>query len=232
MAERRGLAGVRELADVQRRTAHESVHDALRHAILSGQLAGGTRLVQAELAAQFGVSNTPVREAMRQLATEGMIRFDPYRGAVVHSPDLLEVLEVYEIRLLLEPEAARKAALRITAAQLAQARQIHDEMAGIRDIGDWVPQNLRFHRVIIDAAGSPRLAAVILSLEHIAATHVALALNAGLHRMEHGHQEHAKILDALQSKDSDLVARLVAEHLEATVQAVRDAASAQPAAER
>lgn len=216
------------LPDVQRRTAHESVLATLRHAILTGQLAGGTRLVQADIAAQLGVSNTPVREAMRQLASEGMIRFDSYRGAVVHTPTVQEVLEVYEVRLLLEPVAVRKAATRIEVKQLDEAARLHVAMRSTRDIAEWVAHNLAFHRVILDAAGSSHMASILSGLEHTATAHVALSLKADPRRMARGNREHAQILKALRRKDADMAAQLVTEHLESTVRAVESAATVAP----
>lgn len=220
MTNRADVTVARALPDVQRRTAHESVVAALRHAILTGQLPGGTRLVQAELAAQLGVSNTPVREAMRQLSSEGMIRFDSYRGAVVHTPTIEETLEVYEIRLLLEPVAMRRAATRIETERLDEAERLHQGMQHTTDIAEWVAHNLAFHRLLLDAADSPRMASIISGLEHAATAHVALSLNRDARRMAHGNREHAQILRALRRRDPEATARLVTQHLESTVRAV------------
>ena len=91
-----------------RRTAHEFVKDSLRRAILRGDLSGGARLIQADLAAMLNVSTTPVREALRDLATEGLITLDRHRGGVVRELNWLELME--EIRLIrqqLEPLAVR-----------------------------------------------------------------------------------------------------------------------------
>lgn len=208
------------LGDVQRRTAHESVTEALRQAVLGGVLPAGTRLVQAELAAEFGVSNTPVREAMRQLAVEGLIKFDSYRGAVVRSPSLDEVREVYEVRLLLEPVAMRKAVERITPAELEQARELEAEMARTVDIGTWVLLNRRFHDTLITAARSPRLASIIAGLQDAATPQVALSIKADFRRLTDGNNEHREILHAVENRDADQAVKLISEHLRSTVHAV------------
>jgi DNA-binding GntR family transcriptional regulator len=87
-------------------TAHEFARATLRHAILTGQIPGGSRLVQTDLAAQLSLNTTPVREALRDLATEGLIRFDPHRGAVVHRLTQREVDEVYRIRGCSNPRSS------------------------------------------------------------------------------------------------------------------------------
>lgn len=208
------------LGDVERRTAHESVTEALRQAILGGLLPAGTRLVQAELAAQLGVSNTPVREAMRQLTAERLIRFDSYRGAVVRSPTLAEVREVYELRLLLEPVAMRKAVPQITPTQLMQARELQLEMARTSDVASWVLLNRRFHGALITAADSPLLADIIAGLEDAATPQVALSIKADFHRLTDGNAEHQEILRAVEEHDADRAVELVTEHLRSTVRAV------------
>lgn len=208
------------LGDVERRTAHESVAKMLRQAVLSGVLPAGTRLVQAELAAQFGVSNTPVREAMRQLAAEGLLRFDSYRGAIVRAPTLDEVREVYELRMLLEPVAMRKAVQRLTPVELVRARQLQQDMVSTKDVGAWVLLNRRFHGSLIESAGSPRLASIIASLEDTATSQVALSIKADFRRMTDGNDEHQAILRAVEARDEDLVVELVSEHLRSTVEAV------------
>lgn len=214
-----------QLGDLKHRTAYESVLLALRRAILSGSLAPGAHLVQADLASRFGVSNTPVREAMRQLSSEGLIRSDSYRGAVVISPTREEVCEIYEARLLIEPVVMRKAVEKITAAELERAREVQAEMATVEDVGEWVLLNRQFHGMLIDAAHSPRLASIIAGLEDAATAPVALSIKADLARMIDGNKEHQLILQAVESRDPDLVARRVSAHLLATVRAVDNDAS-------
>lgn len=209
-----------EVGQLGRHTAHEQILAAIRQAILSGELPGGTRLVQADLAAKFGVSNTPVREAMRQLATEGLIQLDSFRGAVVHTPTLDEVREVYEARLLLEPVVMRKAVERITPAEIAKARELQQRMTTLDDVGSWAVLNRQFHGLLMDAARSPRLATIVGWLGDAATAQVALSIKTDLSRMAHGDDEHARILDAMEKGDADLVEELVRGHLMATVHAV------------
>ena len=107
-------------------------------AILNGQLAGGTRLVQSELAKQLDVSTTPVREALRDLASEGLILIDPHRGGVVNELGEAEVNEVYQIRLRLEPYALELAMDQVTDEGLSRAAEMHEAMSAAPDSASWV----------------------------------------------------------------------------------------------
>ncbi len=92
------------------------VRSILRKAILNGELTSGSRLVQAELAAMLDVSTTPLREALRDLATEGPVQFDPHRGAIVTELSEDDLHDIYELRLVLEPLAMRQAVDKVSSA--------------------------------------------------------------------------------------------------------------------
>jgi DNA-binding GntR family transcriptional regulator len=204
----------------ERLTAHEIVRETLRHAILSGELPGGTRLVQAELAAQLKVSTTPVREALRDLASDQLIRFHPHRGAVVHELDMEELREIYEIRKALEPLAIRLAASRISKKQLKEAFELQAHMEKETDPGAWVEDNWRFHALIESAAQSPRLAAFVKSLQDSAALYVAHAIHLDPGRIKKGNADHRSILAALRAGDADVAAEVLRRHLDTTMQAI------------
>ena len=208
------------LLDGRRRTAHELVRDSLRRAILSGTLAGGTRLVQADIATSLDVSTTPVREALRDLATEGLIRLDAHRGAIVHSPDSAEVRDLYEVRKILEAEAIRRATETISEDDMAQARQLHQRMQRERDPLAWADLNRRFHAILVDAAGSPRLSAMLAQLRDAAAVYVALSLNVEPGQLNAGNHGHAELLDAMARRDAQAAADLAVAHLDSTLAAV------------
>jgi DNA-binding GntR family transcriptional regulator len=208
------------LVDIGARTAHASVAAALRQAILSGQLPGGTRLVQADLAARLGTSNTPVREAMRALEGEGLIRFDAYRGAVVHAPTPEELTEACELAFVLEPLAMRKAAGRITDEELTSLRALIGRMGNVADLGEYVGLNRSLHDQLHAAAGSPRLASILGSLLNTLTLQAVVAVRAGRRGLRESDREHAAIVDALEARDGALAARRAVEHLQLTRDAV------------
>jgi DNA-binding GntR family transcriptional regulator len=212
---------LRPPADAKRRTAHETVAATLRRAILSGELPGGTRLVQADLADQLGMSNTPVREAMRELATEGLIRLDSYRGAVVHQPTPAEIIESYELTSLLEPTAVRRAAERITPEELERLRSLVAAMRTIDDVGEYVEVNRQFHTSMHQASGSPRLASILESLHNTGTLHTAGIIKRGLRSMRDSDAEHERILSALERRDGEEAAALIDAHLQKTLDAVK-----------
>lgn len=204
------------------RTAHEFVHTTLRHAILRGDLPGGTHLVQADLAAQLDVSTTPVREALRDLANEGIIRLDPHRGAIVRELRIDEVREIYEMRKVLEPMAIRLTVERVTDTQLERAAGLHQELKSEPDPGRWVELNRAFHRVFADAAGSPRLQSIIAGLRDSAAIYVGLSLKVRPSRMKTGNRDHRALLDAVRRRDAEAAAETELAHLESTMRAIEE----------
>lgn len=208
-----------------RQTAYEAVLMSLREGILSGRLPGGTRLVQAELGSHFGVSNTPVREALRQLATEGLVQFDSYRGAVVLTPTEEDTEEVYEVLLLLEPVIARKAAANISEEQVAELTSLDEAMRKTTEISDWVPLNRAFHGLIHDAADSPRLASVVGGLMDASTVQVATGLRTGLVSIERSNGEHGRLLKALSKGDEERAASVMGKHIEGTLKALRASAN-------
>jgi len=210
----------RRLADVAHRTAQERVEEVLRQAILGGELSPGEPLVLDELSAQLGVSRTPIREAMRALASEGLIDMDSFRSATVHTPSLEEAREIYDLRLVLDPIAVRRAVEWIKPEELATAQAIHETMLGTDDLGEWVDANREFHRVLQQAARSDRLIGIIDGLRNSAAMQVALSLKAESSQVTQANTDHAKILQAFRDHDADAAVRLTEDHLRNTLEVI------------
>ncbi|MPZ51205.1 MAG: FCD domain-containing protein [Acidimicrobiia bacterium] len=202
-----------------RQTAHEFVRGVLRTAILSGELAGGTRLVQAELASLLEVSTTPVREALRELASEGFVRFDPHRGAVVQELSGEEVSEIYAIREILEPVALKRAIPNLTDEVMERLRELHERMKEVPHSAEWVDLNRSFHMTIYEAAASPRLSAIIRSLEDSSVMYIGASLKEVPGLRDDAIHDHGEILDALERGDGDAAAEAVVNHLGLAVKA-------------
>jgi len=204
----------------ERRTAHQLVRDTLRRAILTGKLTADTRLVQSDIAEQLRVSTTPVREALRDLATEGFIQLDAHRGAVVKRLGYDDVFEIYNIRKLLEPDAIRRAVERITDQEIHEAAQIQARADVETDPARWVELNHEFHRVFVNAAGSPRLAGILNNLADSAAMYIATSLVHGEHRRENANAQHRALLDAVRRRDADTACAVMLTHIHQTVETV------------
>ncbi len=201
-----------------RRTTYELVLEMLRERILSGELAVGSRLVQSELALAMEVSVTPVREALRDLASEGLIRFDPHIGAVVQGLSSFEFLEIYEVRMLLEPMAARKAAGRMTAELLDRLEQIQHRMLEEKNPAHWLQLNREFHMAIHETGVSPRIAAIIRSLQDASVMYIGVALgHPGL--LDKANEDHGAIITALRGGDPDAAAEATLLHLQSSMKA-------------
>ncbi len=150
--------------------AAERAYATVREGILDGTYVAGSRLTETEIAQAAGVSRTPVREALRRLHAEGLVEFEPNHGAVVAAFELEDAEEIFELRALLEPVCARRAAERATPAIVAELRALSEQQIGesmrrapgyLARIGD---TNDRFHRAIQRAADSPRLAKTLSGL--------------------------------------------------------------------
>jgi DNA-binding GntR family transcriptional regulator len=135
---------------------HPRVRDLLEEAILEGELKPGERLRAEALAQRFGTSRTPIREALLQLEGQGLVEVEPNRGAVVRAFDRDDLRDLYNLRAILEPAAAALAATRRDAFQLVRLGMLCD-VAENAPVEDQIDYNEQFHRIIAEAAGSPRL---------------------------------------------------------------------------
>jgi DNA-binding GntR family transcriptional regulator len=143
--------------------AAERAYKTVRDGILQGSYAAGSRLTEQDLARAAGVSRTPVREALRRLHAEGLVHFEPNHGAVVAQFALADAEEIFELRALLEPVSARRAAERSTDAEIAELKSLATRQIAesARRRGDYLLRigelNGQFHRLVQAAAGSGRL---------------------------------------------------------------------------
>ncbi|MET0928088.1 MAG: GntR family transcriptional regulator [Aeromicrobium sp.] len=145
------------------------VADLLRRDILDGDVAPGSRLRADAVAERFGVSRTPAREAFLLLAQEGLLEILPRRGAVVRPFDERDLYELYEVRALLEPLAARRATARITEADIDRLEELCVIQEAMGSTPDEVTRHLElnheFHEIIVLAADSNRLSAALAQVE-------------------------------------------------------------------
>lgn len=213
------LARGLKIAD-DRSTAYEMVRDTLRHAILIGHLPGGTRLLQAQIAAQLNVSNTPVREALRELASVELVSFRARQGAFVREPDVAELREIYRIRTALEPSAIRIATSQVTRAQLDDATALRVEMEDETDPVAWTETNWKFHAILERAAESPRLASIVGGLRNSVTLSVSLAMHRDPERIQRANAEHDHLLAAMRGGDAQRAGVILRHHLDASLRAI------------
>lgn len=200
-------------ADTYPRTAQQLAYEALRRSILNGTLPPGTHLTQTQVASRLSLSTTPVREALRRLAGEELVRIDAHRGAIVRGLDPAELKEIYELRLLLEPLGIRKAAANITEAELAEAEALHAKMKDRSDMDIWSQWNREFHAVFARAAGSPHLNRILQSLRDSAARYVRWSSVVDPDFPVTANDEHFRLIEACRRRDADTAAEIEHEHL-------------------
>lgn len=194
-------------------TASEFVADSLRRAILTGELAGGTRLGLAEVAATFEVSTTPVREALRELSFEGIVQFDPYRGGTVNVFSEADMRQIVRIRQVLEPLAVHDSIEAMTDEVLGRAEQILDTMSPDSDWNVWVEANRAFHQTLYSAAPSHWLTAIIKSLQDPTVMFVSSTLERHPELRVRADDEHRRLLSAMRTGDAATAVALTLQHL-------------------
>lgn len=150
-------------------TVAHQVYAVVKARIIDGTYGPDMRLTELQIASEFDTSRTPVREAMRLLAADGLVIFKPNSGTLVRSWTPQQIRQIFELRVLIESEVARLAALHITAAQVDELRALQDDMeAGGVDVADanatrMAPLNRRFHRAIAESCQNDRLVASLSS---------------------------------------------------------------------
>jgi DNA-binding GntR family transcriptional regulator len=194
-------------------TRAQAVADEIRRAVYANELPGGSRLLQNDLAADYGVSGTTVREALAQLEREGLVRRDTHHGAVVFKPTIEHMRENYEMRIVLESLAASIAAVKITDAEVAALTALVQRMGGEHDGRAYVTLNREFHALIYAAAGRPELAGTIAALRDASVGYLWILASEPSVKTDPSQAEHEAILAGLQQRSPSLAAEATAEHL-------------------
>ena len=196
--------------------------DALRQMILDGELPPGARLSERALGERLGVSRTPLREALRMLASEGLVRHEPNRGAVVAPLDRADIEATFELLAALEGLAGELAAKRIDTAQLAEIKALHFEMRAHHARGDraaYFRANQDIHRHIAAAANNPVLVETFERL-NARVKRVRYAANLTQERWAKAVEEHERMIAALDARDGAALRAILEAHLAGKRQSV------------
>lgn len=192
-------------------TLREKILETIRDAILKGTLKPGERVSEPDLAERFGISRTPIREAFRQLESEGYLQVVPRKGAVVASLSERDIEEFYAIKIILEGFAAKMAAEKLTVKEIERLESINERLQKMADEGDvkkFFRVHNEFHEVFIKAAGNEKLAEMINQLV-MKFKRLRLASLSQPGRMEVSVEEHRKMIQAFKNHDGERADGLV-----------------------
>ena len=215
------------------RLVHNSLHDEvaaqLREKIFAGELSPGTFLDEVRLAEQLKISRTPLREALKVLTVEGLVRHEPRRGCFVNEVTEKDLDEIFPVLALLEGRCAHEAALHATDADLAMLEDLHQKLvkhARAKRINEYYETNFAIHETVIALADNRWLAMVISDLRKI----VRLARLQQLHapgRLDQRLSEHLAVFAALKARDAEGAEAAMRTHLQRQRAALRELARAQ-----
>jgi DNA-binding GntR family transcriptional regulator len=189
-----------------KRTAQDVVLASMREAILSGSLAPGTPLRQEKLAERFGTSRIPVREALRALEYEGLVRSVPYRGFTVTELDADDIEEVYDLRILLESHAVRLAVPLMTDEDLRTLEELYTEMAEAPAGDAQLAARERFYIRLYSITGHPRLVGLIARLRQ------EVARSLRWPTLQHAPSHHQAFFEAIRAGDAERAVSQLATH--------------------
>jgi DNA-binding GntR family transcriptional regulator len=204
MPERRGPTGSRVL-------------DRLREGILTGRYAAGSRIRQEELAAEFGTSRLPVREALRMLEAEGLVVLVPNSGAWVAALDLQETIELYKIREVIEPLALTESVPSLTDAKLDELAVRVTAIESCTDSSEYMRLDRLFHLAMYDGERLPRLVGLVEQHWNVTEKYRrAFAFHATAQHWETTNREHRLLLNALSERDAEAASALIRLHIRRT----------------
>ena len=197
------------------------VYDWLRGRILTGQLIPGSEIRQEMLARRFGTSRVPIREALSRLQAEGLITLRPRRGFAVTSLDHDEIVEIFELRMVVEEHAMRIATNARTETDVGEVEALIELMESLDPstphyLLEWSSTNRLFHTRLIECAHRKRLSEVALNLRDAIEPYIRIEANF-TGQVRDANIEHRQIFDAFKNKDAETAARLSREHCESTV---------------
>ena len=210
-------------AGVQRRSLHLELAEMIQEMIVVGQLPPGTKIPEKQLCERFGVSRTPLREALKVLAAERLVILEPHRGAWVSKITVADLEEVFPVMGAFEALAGELACRSITDEEIAKVRWLHDNMVACyeqRDLKGYFEANQKIHGAILTAARNKTLTDQYRAL----ATQVRRAryvANMSDGRWKQATEEHEEIMTCLEVRDGERLARVLRRHLQNKLETVR-----------
>ena len=210
---------------IVRRTLHDELLGRLRQLIIDGGLTPGQKVPEKELCDRFGVSRTPLREALKVLASEGLVTLTPNRGAMVTDLTLDDLEEAFPVMGALEALSGELACANITDRELHEIKDLHARMVGHYSRGELRPYfqtNQRIHELILEAARNRTLSSLYRSLEGRVRQARYLA-NMSPARWARAVEEHEQIIAALEARDGPAPARILKAHLANKFETVKEA---------
>ncbi|MCU0816196.1 MAG: GntR family transcriptional regulator [Cypionkella sp.] len=217
---------VLNVADKQlkRRSLHLELAEAIRGLIMSGELPAGQKVPEKELCDTYGVSRTPLREALKVLATDGLLTLEPNRGAWVSQITEEDLEEVFPVMGALEALAGELACGKITDAEVEKVARLHDEMMdhyANRRLRDYFVTNQQIHETILEAARNQTLATQYRALTARVRRFRYIA-NMSDARWKRATEEHVLILDHLRNRDGKALSEVLRIHVQNKLDTVRD----------
>jgi len=206
------------------RPLHSEVADRLRDLIVQGELEPGTRLNERLLTERFGISRTPLREAIKMLASEGLVQLLPNRGAVVTSITRKSALDMFQVMGVLESLAGELACQRATERDIEEIAKLHASMRRHhkrRELNEYFRLNQEIHQRIVDCAGNAELADIYRRLS-VRLRRVRYMANYSKERWDEAMAEHEQILEALTERQAKRLKALLATHLENKLKVIED----------
>ena len=197
----------------QSKSATTIVFDALRRAIIIGELDDGAALRQDDIAKAFNTSRIPVREAIARLEQLGLVETRRYKGAVVAAISIEDIDEIFDLRAIVESDAIRRSIFNKQGKNSDQVRSYHLAFGEAKIPEEWSDLNRKFHCSMYDAEGSPNYTSVINGLLDRLDRYLRaqLSLTDG---MDLATREHALILEAYEAGDAERAAKLTYDHVQ------------------
>jgi DNA-binding GntR family transcriptional regulator len=207
-----------------RRLLHEELVEHIRSLITSGEIPPGEKIPERELCDRFGVSRTPLREALKLLASEGLVTLTPNRGASVSSLTVTELEDAFPVMGALEALSGEIACRRVTDAEIDRIRSLHEKMVGHwkrAELAAYFRLNQQIHEAILDATRNATLKSHYRSLSGriLSARYVA---NLSPERWQKAVAEHGEILAALEARDGERLAGLLKSHLAGKLETIKE----------
>lgn len=193
-------------------SSSDVIHDALRTAIIRGEIGEGETLRQDAIAKMFSVSRIPVREALKRLEAHGLVTSVRYKGVVVSPLSAAEIEEIFEFRAAVEPQLIAHSVPNMTEQSLAHAQELCDAFAAEPDAGRWGDLNRLFHSSLYVDAGRSYYFSVVAAANDRIERYIRAQLSLTYGR-ERAIAEHQAILDACRAGDADKAAELTRDHI-------------------